>query len=362
MVKLSDVAQQAGVSATTVSHVINGTRYVSPEVTERVQRAIAQTGYRMNPLARALRTATTQSIGFVASDISNPYSTAVMRGIEHAARGAGHTLLVANADDDPGIEAEAIRALVERRVDGLVVALTSHAPDSTVQMLRELPIPVVLIDIGVDDSFDQVRVEDEAAVLALISHLLDVGHRRIGVVAGVPDQSNSVDRIAAWSVALRARGALPDKSLVAYGGTRADGARMATRRLLSHPDPPTALFTTSHLMTHGALEELAARSITIPAGMAIVAFDEPDYANLLTPPLTCVAQPTFDIGQEAIELLLHRMANPDAAPQNRRLQPAIRHRSSCCGSAYSIELEGRTSDRASTEVATAPGSPANDPQ
>ena len=146
---LADVARISGVSTATVSHVINGTRYVSPETVEKVRNAIASTGYRPNPYARALRTATSESIGFVASDVSNSYSTAVMRGIASALRTRGYTLLVADADENPTLEHEAIDALVERKVDGLIVAPTTSTDPVSFEQIEQIGVPVVLVDRAV---------------------------------------------------------------------------------------------------------------------------------------------------------------------------------------------------------------------
>lgn len=336
MVTLSDVARHAGVSTATVSHVLNGTRFVAAETAQRVREALESTGYQVNPFARALRTATTESIGFVASDLSNPYSTAVMKGIEAATRSARHTLLVANSDEDPEMEREAIAALVQRRVDGLVVALTSQSRSETVHELQDLGIPVVLVDAGVEGELDQVLVESRESVRILVEHLIDLGHERIAVLAGSPGNLNSVERTSGWSAALTGRGLQAATELVRHGGIRADTARREFAALLDSPEPPSAVFTSSNQMTLGVWEEINARGLRVPHDIAVIAFDEPSFVNVLSPPLTCIAQPTFSVGLRAVELVFRRIADPGTEQVALRLQPRINHRDSCCDGANAL--------------------------
>ncbi len=329
MTTLSDVARHAGVSATTVSHVLNGTRFVSPETRNAVDEAVRATGYRPNALARALRTSTTLSIGFVASDVSNPYSTAVMKGLETAARRAGYMLLVANSDEDPVAEAQAITALEQRRVDGMIIALTSASGEAAIDQLENLSVPVVLVDRAVPGAFDQVLVDNTASVKTLVGHLLDLGHRRVAMLAGRSRGTNSAERVIGWTLAHEERGLAADPGLLAYGGTHPDTAMVAARRLLSTPDRPTALFAGSNQLTLGALRALRDLGMSIPGDVALAAFDESDYADILEPPLTRLVQPTFEIGEEAVRLLLRRISSPSTEPTVERLRPTLKYRGSC---------------------------------
>ena len=328
MVTLADVARHAGVSTTTVSHVVNRTRFVSPETLERVDRAIRETGFSPNPYARALRTATTESIGFVASDIANPFSTAVMKGIETATRDANHMLLVANSNEDPVLESEAITALMQRRVDGLIVALTTTSDDSALEHLVSLQVPVVLIDRSANVDLDQVLVENVQSVETLVGRLIDMGHERIAVVAGLRGHSTSDERVAGWGLAYSNRRITPDMSLISYCGAMAADAERATHDLLSSDEAPSAIFAVNNTMTQGVLRALKARSLHVPVDISVVAFDDFEWADLLEAPLTCLAQPTFAIGFEAVQLLLRRLSDHEAPPSIVRLEPQLQSRSS----------------------------------
>lgn len=328
MTTLADVAAAAGVSTATISHVINGTRYVSPQTAERVQRAIDETRYRPNPYARALRTATTESIGFVASDITNPYSTAVMRGITAALRDARYTTLVANSDEDPGLETDAIDALVQRRADGLIIALTTQTPEASLNRFEELGVPLVLIDRAVSRPVDQVLVEDVESVRELVGSMLDAGHRRVAIIAGRSHHSTSIERIAGWRAAHELRGLPVDEGLMAADVADESQAQQRVTELIASSNPPTAIFSTSNVLSLGALRALKEAGKQIPSDISFAAFDDLEWTELLDHPITCLAQPTFEIGTRAVELLLRRISDPGAEHTTLRLPPELKSRRS----------------------------------
>jgi LacI family transcriptional regulator len=331
MTTLTEVAAAAGVSTATVSHVINSTRYVSPTTIQKVQDAIARTGYRPNPYARALRTASTESIGFVASDISNPYSTAVMRGIAAALRDANHIMLVADANDDPALERDAIDALVHRKVDGLIIAPTTAVNAVTLEQIEDVGVPVVLIDRAIPLPLDQVLVENIESVESLVGEMLDAGHSRVGVIAGRRDHSTTTERLAGWRLAHERRGRPVDETLVVVGATNSEQARTATAALLDRADRPTAIFATSNVESLGALRAFKAAGLAIPRDLSFAAFDDVEWADLLDAPLTCLAQPTTEIGREAVGLLLRRLTDPAVEHRTVRLAPELRNRGSIQG-------------------------------
>ncbi|EQM74768.1 MULTISPECIES: LacI family DNA-binding transcriptional regulator [Microbacterium] len=325
---LADVARISGVSTATVSHVINGTRYVSPETVEKVRNAIASTGYRPNPYARALRTATSESIGFVASDVSNSYSTAVMRGIASALRTRGYTLLVADADENPTLEHEAIDALVERKVDGLIVAPTTSTDPVSFEQIEQIGVPVVLVDRAVPLELDQVLVENVGSVADVVGQMLDAGHRRVAVVGGRAGHSSTVERLQGWRKAHTERGLVCDEALAVLDVFDAGQARQATTRLLDRPDRPTAIFSLSNVMSLGILRALSDLHLVVPRDVSFAAFDDIEWVDLLDHPVTCLAQPTEQIGSTAVELVLTRIADPDVDHRVVRLAPSLCDRGS----------------------------------
>jgi LacI family transcriptional regulator len=330
VVTMADVARLAGVSVTTVSHVINGTRPASERTTRAVRAAIERTGYSQNVLARALARQRTQSLGLAISGLSNPYFTDVIASVEAAATRAGHTLLLAETRDDPEQELRVVRALVERRVDGLLLAPSPGAAELALPYLATQDTPVVLIDRFVSGAgLDQVGSENEQPTRELVTHLIANGHRRIGMVVGIAGLSTTAERVRGYRAALRAAGIAPDAALIADGGSHADRARDATARLLALPDPPTALVSGNNHMTIGVLRALKSRGLRVPEDLALVAFDDFEWADLFAPRLTVIAQPTARLGERGVELLLSRLDDPKQPPRTERLAARFVHRDSC---------------------------------
>jgi LacI family transcriptional regulator len=327
MVTMADVARLAGVSVTTVSHVINGTRPASERTTRAVLAAIERTGYSRNVLARALARRRTQSLGLAISGLANPYFADVIAAVEAAATRAGHTLLLAETRDDPEQELRVVRALVERRVDGLLLAPSPGALERAIPYLAAQDAPVVLIDRFLDAGLDQVGSENDAPTRQLVAHLVEGGHTRIGMVAGIGGLSTTAERVRGYRAGMQDAGLEAD--LIADGGSDAERASVATHALLDRPDPPTALVSGNNHMTIGVLRALKARGLRVPDDIALVGFDDFDWADLFAPRLTVIAQPTARLGERAVELLLSRLDDPEQPPRTERLAATFVHRDSC---------------------------------
>jgi LacI family transcriptional regulator len=330
MVTMADVARTAGVSTTTVSHVLNGTRPVSPGTVERVQAAIAQTGYSQNTIARALARARTQSLGLAINGLSNPYFSDVIAAVEEEAGRARHVLLLGDTRDDPEHELVIVRALVERRVDGLLLAPSAGAAQLTLPYLARQELPVVLLDRFVEGvPLDQVGAENAEPTAGLVDHLAGLGHRRIALVVGTPGLSTTDERVAGYRQGLARHGLPADDGLVAPGGSQRDAARAAAHRLLDLPDPPTAIISANNAMTIGIMRALADRGLRVPDDLALVAFDDFEWADLFAPRLTVVRQPTDELGHRAVRMLLERLDDPSLPPRSVRLPTTFVHRDSC---------------------------------
>ncbi|MFE2417956.1 LacI family DNA-binding transcriptional regulator [Streptomyces hokutonensis] len=346
MATMADVARSAGVSVATVSHVLNDTRPVLPGTRQAVLSAIEELGYIPNTLARSLVTSRTRSIGLAVSAISNPYFTEILQGVEAGALEHGYSLLIADPHDDPEHELKVGRLLHERRVDGMIVA-PSADPDALVAYLGRHSVPTVFLDRVVeapsDDMspsdqarpsgqaapFDQVCAENIEPTAQLVTHLAGLGHRRIGLVAGLPGLSTTGERIAGYRHGLAAAGLPYDERLLAHGDSESAAAERATAALLSLAAPPTALVTANNAMTIGALRALRERGLSVPGDLALCCFDDFAWADLFEPRLTAIAQPSKEIGAEAVRLLLDRLATPDRPAQVLRLPSAFVHRTSC---------------------------------
>ncbi|MEW2164074.1 LacI family DNA-binding transcriptional regulator [Streptomyces sp. NPDC007084] len=334
MATMVDVARRAGVSIATVSHVLNDTRPVSPGTRQAVLDAIDELGYTPNTLARSLVTARTRSIGLAVSAISNPYFTEILQGVEARALEDGYSLLIADPHDDPEHERKIAQLLHERRVDGMIIA-PSAAPDALLSYLGKHSVPTVFLDRLVrapaDSGFrhDQVGAENTAPMTTLVTHLAERGHRRIGLVAGLPGLSTTAERITGYRHGLAHAGLPYDERLVVHGESRAETAEPATHRLLSLAARPTALVTANNAMTIGALRALRTRGLTVPDDLALCCFDDFSWADLFTPRLTAIAQPSREIGARAVGLLLERLAEPGRESRTVRLPAAFVHRTSC---------------------------------
>lgn len=329
MITMADVAREAGVSTTTVSHVLNGTRHVNAQTIARVHAAIARTGYQPNSIARALAGARTQSIGLAISGISNPYFMDVIAAIEAEAAAHGHTLLLGDTHDEPEKELQMVQELVRRRVDGLLLAPSAGAGEGALRYLESTGTPVVLIDRFLPVEIDQIGTENLEPTAQLVAHLTQRGHRRIGFVAGLAGLSTSKERTDGYRLGLQRAGLRLDEALIASGESQHEGARAAVHRLLTLDDPPTALIAANNSMTIGAIHGLRDNARDVPGDIALVGFDDFEWSDFFEPRLTVIAQPTDEIGAQAVRLLLARLDNPSSPPRSVRLEPRFVHRDSC---------------------------------
>jgi len=327
VVTMDDVASRAGVSTSTVSHVLNGTRKVSPATVQAVQRAIQALGYIPNTLARSLARSSTNTLGVAISALSNHYFSETVHAIETECAKHGYMMLFVDTHDDPEQELRVVTALHHRRVDGIVLAPSNGS--MALAYLQANEIPAVLVDRMMGEHFDQVGVENAQPTQALIEHLIAHGHRRIGFIAGRAGFSTTDERVAGYKAALQAAGLVFDPQLLVDGGSNTEPARQATVQLLGLAAPPTAIIAGNNLMTLGAMQALREAQIEVPGQMALVGFDDFDWADLFVPRLSLIAQPVKALGARAVELLLQRMAAPGAPPQSVRLAPTLQLRNSC---------------------------------
>ncbi|WP_406167508.1 LacI family DNA-binding transcriptional regulator [Streptomyces sp. NBC_00996] len=334
MATMVDVAQRAGVSTATVSHVLNDTRPVLPQTRQAVLDAIDELGYTPNTLARSLVTARTRSIGLAVSAISNPYFTEILQGVEAGALKHGYSLLIADPHDDSQHERKVVQLLHERRVDGMIIA-PSAAPAELLGYLGQHDVPTVFLDRLVDSPaegplrFDQVCTENTEPMTRLVTHLAELGHQRVGLVAGLPGLSTTTERITGYRHGLAYAGLPYDERLVAPGNSQAGAAEEATHALLSLAMPPTALVTANNAMTIGALRTVRERNLSVPDDLALCCFDDFSWADLFTPRLTAIAQPSKEIGAQAVRLLLERITSPGRPGRTVRLPSTFVHRTSC---------------------------------
>lgn len=334
MANIRDVARLAGVSTATVSRVINESGFVADELKERVRRAMAELNYRPNNLARSFRQNRSFMIALMISDISNPFFTSLVRGVEDVVKEGGLNLLLCNTDEDPDKERSYVEVLIGNRIDGVIMAPTGKAQES-VEAFGRHGIPVVFIDRHLPGiKVDAVLLDNVSGAYQATAHLLRLGHRRVGIITGLETVSTSQEREEGYRRALADFGITPDERLIARGNSRIEGGIRQTQALLSLPPDvrPTALFTSNNLLTIGAMRALREAGVKVPHEMAVVGFDEFESTPIIDPPLTVVAQPTYEIGMRAAKRLFKHLrgeVRSDNRPVVVRLKPQLIVRESC---------------------------------
>ena len=307
MATIKDVAARAKVSSATVSHVINGTRKVAPATIQRVQQAMKELDYHPNAVAQSLRTQKTNVIGAVVSDITNPFFATLIRGAEDAAIEAGYSLIVCNSDESLEKEDRYVRLLKRRQIDGLIISPVGDGTHSVVHELPKWKVPFVFVDRQVEDiEADAVLSDNVDGAYKATRHLIERGHRRIGLILGIKGATTTEERLAGYRKALNEAGIPFTEELVTYGGYRIEGGQRASERFLSLSETPTAIFSTNNLMTIGVLQELSRNQVAIPEQMAVVSFDDLNLGELFQPPLTSITQDPYGIGRTAMGVLLER--------------------------------------------------------
>ncbi|MBV1854856.1 LacI family DNA-binding transcriptional regulator [Catellatospora tritici] len=334
MATIYDVAKLAGVSAATVSRVVNGRASVDAILATRVQQAMRELDYRPNALARNLRRRQTSIWAVIISDIGNPFFTSMVRGIEDVAQGAGYSVVLCNSDEDPAKEARYVAAALEEQMAGVIISSAGKA--ANVNRLLESSTPVVAIDREVRGAaVDTVMVDNEHGAELAVEHLIEAGYERIACISGPRKLPTAQQRLRGYQRALRAHRRSADEDMVRSGDYRQEGGYQAMAALLDEGGRPDAIFAANNLMTIGALECLADRGISVPDQMGVVGFDDIPWAHLVRPSLTTVAQPTYELGRTAALLLAERIAEPSRPPSTVTLRTELKVRASSTRSTVS---------------------------
>lgn len=320
---MRDVAERADVSVTTVSHVVNETRHVSDELRGRVQEAMDALGYRPNRLARSLRCGETHTIGVIVPDISNPFFAEVARGIEDTSFARKYSVILCNSDGDLEKELFYTSVLTSKQVDGILFVAAGMST-GRIRKLQEERIPVVVVDREIPDvSVDEVLIDNVRGGGAVTRHMIELGHRRIGCITGPSDLTPSAERVTGYCRALQEADLPVDEEIVLRGDFRYEGGYHAGRQLLERADPPTAVFACNDLMAVGILRAAREMGYRVPADLSVAGFDDVRLASFASPALTTVAQPKYDMGVLATELLLGRMEDHDRPPRHRLLETRL---------------------------------------
>lgn len=332
MATITDVARVAGVSITTVSHVINGTRFVRDELKERVLDAMRELNYRPNSLARGLRKGQTKTIGLIVPDNSNLFFAEIARSIEDVGFSNGYSVILCNSDNNLEKQRTYIEALLAKKVDGVIFISAGDSGDG-LQELIDAGIPIVVADREVSQTLaDVVLVDNEHGGYIATKHLIDLGHRRIACIAGPSDLTPSAQRVDGYRRAL-AEADLPlESEYVAGGDFGIQSGEAAMAELLALEKMPTAVFVCNDMMAIGAIRAVRDRGLGVPEDISIIGFDDIPLAPATFPALSTVAQPKLEIARVATELLIQRMQSQDAGAERQRivLEPELVVRNSSC--------------------------------
>ncbi len=331
MPTIRDVATEAGVSIATVSKVLNDPNYGSPEARRKVLSAVRKLGYRANNIARSMVVGRTNVIALVIPDVRNQFFTSVARGVEDVANRYDYRVMVCNTDEDPVRQQKYIDVFQSKIVDGFIIAVASDE-DRSLERVDRGTLPFVLIDRACEGvPADAVVVDNRGGAYKAVAHLLVLGHRRIAIITGKSDTLTGRERLKGYMDALREFGLAPDEALIRDGGFTIEGGYEATRAVIGINDPPTALFVSNNAMTIGCLRALSQASIRIPEDMSVVGFDDSEWAEFFTPPLTVVRQPTYTMGTLACEILFQRIEGSGSSTERRDiiLKPELIVRESC---------------------------------
>lgn len=330
MATMKDVAKLADVSVTTVSHVINDTRYVSPELTERVNDAIEELNYHPDPLAQGLSKGKSRTIALVVSDIVNPFFPQVARGVEDCARENEFSLILTNTDENTNQEKQNLSLLKSKRVDGFIISPTSEGADN-LQPLLEEGLPTVCIDRKLPElAVDQVYSDNKNGAYKATEHLIEEGHENIGIILEFSDISSFSERLEGYKEALTDHGIAIKEEYIKKSGLEVEGAYASTESLLKEHPEVTAIFSTNDLMTEGVLQYFKDNEINVPKELSLVGFDDPEWAASFNPSITSVAQQPYEMGYQASKLLFEQIKQDtkDRKPRSIELETELKIRES----------------------------------
>lgn len=323
MATIRDVAALAGVSTTTVSHVINNSRFVSPEVRERVYQAMEELRYQPNALARSLRQGKTNTIGLLSPNSANPYFAEIGRAVEDAAFTSRYSVIICNTEGKQEKESFYLDVLSKKRVDGIILVGISQT-NETLDRLLAKGVPVVLVDREIPDlDVDLVLTDNKHAGYLATRHLIEQGHTRIACVTGPAHVHPSSRRVVGYQEALQEAGLPLQEEYILPGDFSAQSGWEATRTLLALPQPPSAIFLCNDLMAIGGLRAAAEAGFVVPQDLAIMGFDDIELASFTNPTLSSISQPKAEMGAIAVQMLLEQIEGKRSEPRQEILQPAL---------------------------------------
>ncbi|ENM5881185.1 substrate-binding domain-containing protein [Vibrio metoecus] len=331
MATMKDIARLAGVSTSTVSHVINKSRFVSDEIVERVNNAAQQLNYAPSALARSLKMNRTKTIGMLVTTSTNPFFGEVVKGVERSCYHQGYNLILCNTEGDNQRMKASINTLLQKRVDGLLLMCSTLEGERLDVFDRYPDIPIVVMDWGpILFASDKIQDNSLQGGYMAAKHLIECGHKEIGCITGPLIRHQAQMRYEGYKRALAEAGIAINPDWIVESDFECEGGYQAFEKLYQRGKLPSALFVSNDMMAMGVIQAASQRGLRVPDDLSLIGYDDVHIAKFMTPALTTIHQPKYRLGKAAVDTLLYRLENPDTTAQVVQLEPTLVVRSSVC--------------------------------
>ncbi|ELM3767460.1 substrate-binding domain-containing protein [Vibrio cholerae] len=324
MATMKDIARLAGVSTSTVSHVINKNRFVSDEIAERVNNAAQQLNYAPSALARSLKMNRTKTIGMLVTTSTNPFFGEVVKGVERSCYHQGYNLILCNTEGDNQRMKASINTLLQKRVDGLLLMCSTLEGERLDVFDRYPDIPIVVMDWGpILFASDKIQDNSLQGGYMAAKHLIECGHKEIGCITGPLIRHQAQMRYEGYKRALAEAGIAINPDWIVESDFECEGGYQAFEKLYQRGKLPSALFVSNDMMAMGVIQAASQRGLRVPDDLSLIGYDDVHIAKFMTPALTTIHQPKYRLGKAAVDTLLYRLENPDTTAQVVQLEPTL---------------------------------------
>ncbi len=311
MATIKDVAKMAGVSTTTVSHVINKTRFVAKETEEAVMQAIKSLKYSPSAVARSLKVNTTKSIGMIVTTSESPYFAEIIHAVEDHCYRQGYSLFLCNTQNDPEKIKNHVEMLTKKRVDGLLVMCSEYTQHSLDVLSSFSSVPMVVMDWGPNTDTDIIEDNSFTGGYLATKHLIDCGHKEIGLIAGELDKTTARTRYEGFVKAMNETNLPIHENWIMEGFFEPEDGYECMNKILAQDSLPTAVFCCNDVMALGAISAITEKGLRVPDDISIIGYDNIHSSRFYAPPLTTIHQSKSRLGAQAVNLLFERIANKD---------------------------------------------------
>ncbi|WP_064609127.1 substrate-binding domain-containing protein [Photobacterium sp. J15] len=329
MATIKDVAKRAGVSTSTVSHVLNKTRFVSEDISVRVMAAVEELNYAPSALARSLKVNHTRTFGMLVTTSTNPFFGEVVKGVERRCYEQGYNLILCNTEGDVERMRSNLDTLLQKRVDGLLLMCSEVEGRDFDLFTRHQPVPTVVMDWGpIGFPSDKIQDNSHHGGYLATRHLIEKGHTKIGCLTGPLDKLPAQQRLSGFAQAMEEAGLEINKQWIVSGSFECEGGEQAFNEIYERGPLPTALFVCNDMMAMGVINTAHKKGLSVPDDISIIGYDDIKLAKYITPSLTTIHQPKHRLGQQAVDTLLDKIQNKRASNRVIQLEPTLVERDS----------------------------------